>query len=164
MANREKQHRGSLARAHDRQVDLFSGVTPLDKKCRASYPGMDLNHKRRPSTSDFAVQLKMKQLIRRQYGVMEKPFRNLYKEASARKGNTAYHMMCFLESRLDNTIYRMGYASTRREARQIVSHGHIKVNGSRVTIPSYRLLPGDEIVLTDKSKGMVRVNAAIDLS
>lgn len=165
MANNYRTRRGSTARAHQGMIDLFSGVTPLDKKCRLkSAPGMSQGRRSKLSASDYGVQLQMKQLIRRTYGVIEKQFRGYYEHASRSQGNTADNLMVLLESRLDNVVYRLGFASTRREARQMVSHGHVLVGGRRVTIPSYQVKKDDVVSLSDKAKETKRVGLALDLA
>jgi small subunit ribosomal protein S4 len=125
-------------------------------------PGMHGNSKKRKTQSEYAIQLKEKQKAKYTYGVLEKQFRNTYQEASRLKGATGENLIKLLESRLDNTVYRMGIAPTRPAARQLVAHKHVSVNGDIVNIPSYRLRPGDVIELKPKSKvnttvvGMVR--------
>jgi small subunit ribosomal protein S4 len=120
-------------------------------------PGQHGPSKKRKSASEYAVQLKEKQKAKYTYGLLEKQFRNTYVEASRLKGATGENLIKLLESRLDNTIYRMGVAPTRPAARQLVSHKHVMVNGHIVNIPSYSLKPGDVIELKPKSK----VNATL---
>lgn len=115
-------------------------------------PGQHGNSRKRKSTSEYAIQLKEKQKAKYTYGVLEKQFRNTYVEANRLKGATGENLIKLLESRLDNTVYRMGIAPTRPAARQFVSHKHIMVNGNIVNIPSYRLKPGDVIEVKPKSK------------
>lgn len=115
-------------------------------------PGMHGGNRRRKSLSEYAIQLKEKQKAKYTYLVLERQFLNIYKEASRRKGSTGDNLIQLLESRLDNSIYRMGFAPTRSAARQIVSHKHVLVNGEPVNIPSYILKPGDVIELNPKSK------------
>lgn len=115
-------------------------------------PGMHGATRKRKSPSEYAVQLKEKQKAKYTYLVLEKQFRNIYQEASRLKGATGTNLMQLLESRLDNTVYRLGIAPTRPAARQLVSHKHIMVNGNIVNIPSYILKPGDVIELKPKSK------------
>jgi small subunit ribosomal protein S4 len=120
-------------------------------------PGMHGGTRKRKAPSEYAIQLKEKQKAKYTYGVLEKQFRNTYVEASRLKGATGENLIKLLESRLDNTVYRMGIAPTRPAARQLVSHKHIMVNGESVNVPSYRLKPGDTIELKPKSK----VNTAV---
>lgn len=115
-------------------------------------PGMHGGNRRRKALSEYGVQLKEKQKAKYTYMVLERQFRNTYAEASRLKGATGDNLMQLLESRLDNTVYRMGLAPTRPAARQLVSHKHILVNGSSVNIPSYQMKPGDTIELKPKSK------------
>lgn len=115
-------------------------------------PGMHGANKRRKSSSEFAIQLKEKQKAKFTYLVLERQFLNTYKEASRRKGSTGDNLIKLLESRLDNTVFRLGLAPTRSAARQIVSHKHVLVNGESVNIPSYLLKPGDVVELKPKSK------------
>src|SRR5690606_91208 len=124
---------------------------------KSNPPGMHGNSRKRKAASEYAIQLKEKQKAKYTYGVLEKQFRNLYEEASRQKGATGENLIKLLESRLDNTVYRLGIAPTRPAARQLVSHKHILVNGEPVNIPSYILKPGDVIELKPKSK----VNSAV---
>jgi small subunit ribosomal protein S4 len=115
-------------------------------------------------TSDFGVQLREKQKVKRMYGVLERQFRRYFAEAERRKGNTGANLLALLESRLDNVVYRMGFGSTRAEARQLVSHKALTVNGTVVNIPSYQVKAGDTIALRDKSKTQLRVTDALKLA
>ena len=143
-------------------LDLLSGVRPLDTKCKLDQsPGMHGQRGRR--TSDYGLQLRAKQRVRRVYGVLEKQFRNYYKEAARLKGATGENLLLLLESRLDNMVYRMGFASTRAEARQLVHHKAIIVNGQVVNIPSYRVKVGDKVSVREKARGQLRIKAAIEL-
>jgi small subunit ribosomal protein S4 len=114
--------------------------------------------------SDFGLQLREKQKVKRTYGVLERQFRRYFAEADRRRGNTGANLLSLLESRLDNVVFRMGFASTRAEARQIVSHKAITVNGQSVNIPSYSVKAGDAIAVRDKSKKQVRVIEALELA
>tara|TARA_A100001015_G_C14553389_1_gene542443 strand:- start:1 stop:480 length:480 start_codon:yes stop_codon:yes gene_type:complete len=114
--------------------------------------------------SDYAVQLREKQKVRRIYGVLEKQFKNYYKSAANRRGNTGENLLALLEQRLDNVVYRMGFGATRAESRQLVSHNAILVNGKRVNIPSYCVQAGDSIAVRDKSKKQLRIQAAVKLA
>ncbi|WP_163835681.1 30S ribosomal protein S4 [Spartinivicinus ruber] len=152
-----------LSRREGTDLFLKSGVRPHDSKCRAeSAPGQ--HGQRRGRLSDYGLQLREKQKVRRMYGLLEKQFRNYYKEADRRKGATGVNLLQMLESRLDNVVYRMGFGSTRAEARQLVSHKAILVNGKPVNIPSYQVKPGDVIAIREKSKNQLRINAALELA
>lgn len=120
-------------------------------------PGEHGRTRRRTQPSEYLIQLQEKQKARFSYGLTEKQFRNLFEEASRKKGVTGELMLQLLELRLDNCVYRAGFASTRPQARQFVSHGHVNVNGKRVNVPSYRVRPGDVISLRDKSKELIIV-------
>jgi small subunit ribosomal protein S4 len=115
-------------------------------------------------TSDYGLQLREKQKVKRMYGVLEKQFRRYFEEADRRKGNTGSNLLLLLESRLDNVVYRMGFGSTRAEARQLVSHKAMTVNGKSVNIPSYMVKTGDVISVRDKSKKQNRVVEALQLA
>jgi len=115
-------------------------------------------------TSDYGLQLREKQKVKRMYGVLERQFRRYFEEADSRKGNTGANLLFLLESRLDNVVYRMGFGSTRAEARQMVSHKAITVNGNSVNIPSYRVKTGDVIAVREKSKKQNRVVEALQLA
>ena len=127
-----------LARREGVDLELKSGIRPTESKCNMnSAPGQ--HGARRGRLSDYGNQLREKQKLKRIYGVLERQFRNYYKKASQKKGSTGENLLQFLEQRLDNVVYRMGYGATRAEARQLVSHGAIEVNGKRVTIASYQV-------------------------
>jgi small subunit ribosomal protein S4 len=115
-------------------------------------------------TSDYGLQLREKQKVKRMYGVLERQFRRYFEEADRRKGNTGANLMFLLESRLDNVVYRMGFGSTRAEARQLVSHKAITVNGHPVNIPSYSVKTGDVVAVRDKSKKQNRIVEALQLA
>ena len=115
-------------------------------------------------TSDFGLQLREKQKVKRMYGVLERQFRRYFAEAERRKGNTGSNLLLLLESRLDNVVYRMGFGSTRAEARQLVSHKAIEVNGKPVNIPSYLLRATDTVSVREKSKAQFRIKASLDLA
>ena len=139
---------------------------PVLKRCRAlglepSYLGYDKKSKRQNAragkkVSEYGLQLREKQKAKFIYGVLEKPFRNYYEKADRMKGMTGENLMVMLESRLDNVVFRMGFARTRREARQVVGHKHILVNGKTVNIPSYRIKAGDVIEISEKAKSLQR--------
>ena len=152
-----------LSRREGTDLFLKSGVRPLESKCRAdSAPGQ--HGQRRGRLSDYAIQLREKQKVRRIYGVLEKQFRNYYKAAANRRGNTGENLLALLEQRLDNVVYRMGFGATRAESRQLVSHNAILVNGKRVNIPSYCVQAGDSISVRERSKKQLRVQAALKLA
>ncbi|KKW67694.1 30S ribosomal protein S4 [Lampropedia cohaerens] len=115
-------------------------------------------------TSDYGLQLREKQKVRRMYGVLEKQFRRYFAEADRRRGNTGSNLLTLLESRLDNVVYRMGFGSTRSEARQLVSHKAILVNGQTVNIPSYQVKPGDVVAVREKSRNQARIQEALQLA
>jgi small subunit ribosomal protein S4 len=128
---------------------------------RAFPPGQH-GQSRRARLSDYALQLREKQKMRRIYGVLEKQFRLYYKEADRRKGSTGENLLQMLESRLDNVVWRMGFAVSRSEARQLVRHNGVAVNGSKTNIPSYQLRPGDVIAVVERARKQLRVQAAVD--
>ena len=115
-------------------------------------------------TSDFGMQLREKQKVKRMYGILERQFRRYFAEAERRKGNTGANLLALLETRLDNVVYRMGFGSTRAEARQLVGHKALMVNGQVVNIPSYQVKAGDTIAMRDKSKVQLRVVDALKLA
>ena len=130
-----------LSRREGTDLFLKSGVRPLDSKCKAeTVPGQ--HGARRARLSDYAVQLREKQKVRRLYGVLERQFRNYYQSAEGQKGATGENLLMNLEARLDNVVYRMGFGSTRAESRQLVTHKAILVNGKAVNIPSYQVAAG----------------------
>ena len=152
-----------LSRREGTDLFLKSGVRPLESKCKAEIPPGQ-HGQRRGRLSDYGVQLREKQKVRRIYGVLEKQFRNYYKEADRLKGATGSNLLQLLESRLDNVVYRMGFGSTRAEARQLVSHKAIMVNGKTVNIPSYKVAPGDVVAIREKAQNQLRINAALELA
>ena len=155
--------KSKLSRREGRDLLLKSGIRSYESKCRSeTSPGQ--HGRRRGRVSDYGIQLREKQKVRRIYGIMEKQFRNYYKSAARKKGVTGNNLLQLLESRLDNVVYRLGFASTRAEARQLVSHKAVAVNGAIVNIPSYQLSSGDLISLKDKAKNQKRVKEAIDIS
>ena len=152
-----------LARREGTDLFLKSGVRPIDSKCKVeTIPGQ--NNQRRSRLSDYGVQLREKQKVRRTYGVLEKQFRSYYKEAARRKGATGENLLQLLECRLDNVVYRMGFGSTRAEARQLVSHKSILVNGSVVNVPSYQISEGDVVSIREKAKQQLRIKSALELA
>jgi small subunit ribosomal protein S4 len=129
---------------------------------RRPYPPGDHGRDRMRQGSEYLAQLREKQKARRIYGVLEKQFANLYEEANRQQGITGENLLRMLELRLDNLVYRAGWASSRAQARQFVRHGHVNVNGRRVTIPSYRVRKGDTIALRDKARGLIVIRHNID--
>ncbi len=135
----------------------------LENKCNLEkIPGV--HGDRRSRLSDYGLQLREKQKVRRIYGVLEKQFRNYFKEAVRLKGSTGENLLQLLECRLDNVVYRMGYASTRAEARQLVSHKAIHVNGSSVNIASYQVKAGDIVSVREKAKKQIRIQDSISVA
>jgi small subunit ribosomal protein S4 len=161
------RHTGAKLKLSRREgTDLFlkSARRALDTKCKAdSKPGQ---HGRISGarTSDFGVQLREKQKVKRMYGVLERQFRRYFAEATRRKGNTGENLIGLLESRLDNVVYRMGFGSTRAEARQLVSHCAIALNGSTASIPSMLVKAGDIITIREKAKKQGRIQEALSLA
>jgi small subunit ribosomal protein S4 len=160
------RYRGPTCKLSRREgTDLFlkSGVKPLESKCKLEIPPGGLGQ-RRARLSDYGVQLREKQKLRRMYGVLERQFRNYYQKAARGRGSTGENLLRMLESRLDNVVYRMGFASTRAEARQLVSHKGISVNEQVVNVPSYQLKAGDKIAVRDRAKEQTRIKAALDIA
>ncbi|SFR62460.1 30S ribosomal protein S4 [Thiomicrospira sp. ALE5] len=152
-----------LARREGTDLFLKSGARSIDSKCKIDQvPGQ--HGARRTRVTEYGTQLREKQKVRRIYGVLEKKFRLYYKEADRRKGSTGVNLLQILESRLDNVVYRMGFASTRAEARQLVSHKAIQVNGQTVNIPSYEVSAGDVVAIREKSRNQSRIAQALELS
>ena len=152
-----------LSRREGTDLFLKSGVRPIDSKCKIdNAPGQ--HGARRGRLSDYAVQLREKQKVRRFYGVLEKQFRNYYKKADRQKGATGENLLVLLESRLDNVVYRMGFGSTRAEARQLVSHKGVLVNGKLVNIASYSVNPEDRVSLSQSARQQLRVQSAMQLA
>jgi small subunit ribosomal protein S4 len=153
-----------LARREGVDLGLKSPARGLESKCKLGQAPGQHGAGRRQRLSDYALQLREKQKVRRIYGVLEKQFRNYYKAAAGQKGATGQNLLVLLESRLDNVVYRMGFAVTRAQARQLVSHKSISVNGSQVNIPSYQVKAGDVIAIRAKAKEQLRVKESITLS
>ena len=152
-----------LSRREGTDLLLKSGVRDHKSKCKSEkLPGQ--HGDKRPRLNGYGIQLREKQKIRRFYGVLEKQFRNYYKMAAKQKGSTGENLMGLLERRLDNVVYRLGFASTRSEARQLVSHKSILINDTLVNIPSYLVKSGDVISVRQKAKSQGRIIAAIALS
>ena len=152
-----------LSRREGTDLFLKSGVRPLESKCKLEVPPGGPTQ-RRPRLSDYGLQLREKQKLRRMYGVLERQFRNYYKRAAQLKGSTGENLLRLLEGRLDNTVYRMGFAATRAEARQLVSHKSIEVNGKIVNIPSAQLKAGDAVAIREKSKKQLRIQNAMEIA
>jgi small subunit ribosomal protein S4 len=151
-----------LSRREGTDLFLKSRVRSLDSKCNMEKaPGQTTDRRRR--ISDYGLQLREKQKVRRMYGVMEKQFRNYYDKAAQLKGATGENLLLMLEQRLDNVVYRMGFGSTRSEARQLVSHKAIAVNGKVVNIPSYQVTVEDVITVREKAKKQTRIQGALAL-
>ena len=153
-----------LARREGTDLELKSPARGLESKCKLNQPPGQHGGSRRARLSDYALQLREKQKVRRIYGVLERQFRNYYKLAAQQKGATGENLLRLLETRLDNVVYRLGFAVTRAQARQLVSHRGIVVNGSVVNIPSYRVQPGDVVSVRDKAKNQLRIKEALSLS
>ena len=144
---------------------FLKGEKCFTDKCaveRRSYAPGQHGQKSGQRLSGYGVQLREKQKIRRTYGILERQFRKVYAEADRRKGQTGENLLQLLESRLDTVAYRMGFGASRAEARQLVRHNGVLVNGRRVNIPSYDLRPGDTVALAEKARGHLRVKAALD--
>ena len=151
-----------LSRREGTDLMLTSGTRAIESKCNfEKKPGNAITRGR---LSDYGTQLREKQKVKRLYGLLERQFRNYYLKAAKLKGNTGENLLNLLESRLDNVVYRMGFATTRAEARQIVAHKSVEVNGKSVNIPSFSVKPEDEVSIRDKSKEQLRIKAAIQLA
>ena len=156
--------KAKLSRREGTDLFLKSARRSLDSKCKLdSKPGQ---HGRTSGarTSDYGNQLREKQKVKRMYGILERQFRRYFAEADRRKGNTGENLLKLLESRLDNVVYRMGFGSTRAEARQLVSHKAITVNGNVVNIASYQVRAGDLIAVREKAKKQARIVDALSLA
>jgi small subunit ribosomal protein S4 len=153
-----------LARREGVDLELKSPARGLESKCKLSQPPGQHGASRRVRLSDYALQLREKQKVRRIYGILERQFRNYYKLAAKQRGATGENLLRLLESRLDNVVYRMGFAVTRAQARQMVTHKAILVNGQAVNIPSYRVKPEDVVAIREKAKNQLRVKEAVTLS
>ena len=152
-----------LSRREGTDLFLKSRARPLDSKCRLEKaPGQQ--GERRKRISDYDLQLREKQKLRRIYGVLERQFRNYYKEAARSKTATGEALLRLLECRLDNVVYRMGFGVTRAEARQLVSHKAVEVNGKPVNVPSYQVSAGDEITIREKSRGQLRIKDSLSIA
>lgn len=152
-----------LSRREGTDLFLKSGVRPLESKCKAeTAPGV--HGARRGRLSDYGIQMREKQKVRRIYGVLERQFSSYYKEAARQKGATGENLLRLLESRLDNVVYRMGFGATRAEARQLVSHKAIQLNGKTTNIPSLQVKPGDVVAIREKAKNQLRIQQSLALA
>jgi small subunit ribosomal protein S4 len=154
-----------LMRREGADLGLKSSRRAVDTKCKIDNPpGMHGAGTRKPRQSDYGLQLREKQKLRRIYGVLERQFRNYYEEASRLKGSTGENLLKLLEARLDNVVYRMGFGSTRAEARQLVNHKAIMVNGSTVNIPSFVVAADDVVSVREKSRKQARIAESMALA
>jgi small subunit ribosomal protein S4 len=161
------RHLGPKAKLSRREgTDLFLKSARRSIGDKAKFDSKPGQHGRTSGsrTSDYGMQLREKQKVKRMYGVLERQFRRYFEEAERRKGNTGTNLLALLESRLDNVVYRMGFGSTRAEARQLVSHKAITVNGEVVNIPSYMVKAGDTVAMREKAKTQLRVVDALKLA
>src|ERR1700735_3433139 len=153
-----------LARRECTDLCRKSGVKPIESKCKFTVPPGGIKGERRTRLSDYGLQLREKQKLRRMYGVLERQFGNYYEEAARKSGATGENLLKLLECRLDNVVYRMGFAATRSEARQLVSHKSITVNEKPVTIASYQVKAGDIVQVREKSRKQLRIQAALGIA
>jgi small subunit ribosomal protein S4 len=156
--------KAKLARREGTDLFLKSARRPIADKAKFDTKPGQHGRTSGSRTSDFGLQLREKQKVKRMYGVLEKQFRRYFAEAERRKGNTGGNLLSLLESRLDNVVYRMGFASTRAEARQLVGHKGVVVNGQVVNIPSYLVKTGDVVAVREKAKKQARVQEAFKLA
>ena len=150
-----------LARREGTDLFLKSGVKPLESKCKLSVPPGGIKGERRQRLSDYGTQLREKQKLRRMYGVLERQFHNYYQAATRRTGATGETLLKLLESRLDNVVYRMGFAATRAAARQQDAHRAVAVGGQVVSIPSYQCRAGDTIEIRERARKQLRIASAL---
>ena len=153
-----------LSRREGVDLQHKSRARALDSKCKADTPPGQFGDRGNKKASDYSVQLRMKQLIKRYYGLLEKQFHNYYIKADSRKGSTGKNLILLLESRLDNIVYRLGLAATRAEARQLVNHKAVTVNGRVVNIPSYLVSLNDEIAIKEASKQQGRIISSLEIA
>ena len=153
-----------LARRAGTDLFLKSPVRPLDSKCKFDRPPGFKAGARRPRVTVYGTQLREKQKLRHIYGLMEKQFHSYYLDAARAKGSTGETLLQLLESRLDSVVYRMGFGITRAEARQLVGHNAVLVNGAKVNIPSYQVKPGDEITVRERSRSQLRIKSALEIA
>jgi small subunit ribosomal protein S4 len=162
---RDFSPRGRLERREQQDLSLFSGVTARESKIRHGVvPGGIKGTNVTPKLSEYGKQLRAKQVAKRIYGLLERQFSNYFKEAARLKGSTGSNLLCLLERRLDNVVYRLGFARTRKEARQMVVHRAILVNGKTVNIPSYSVGASDKITIREGSANQGRIQEALKLS
>ena len=153
-----------LARREGTDLFLKSPARPLDKKCKLEQKPGQHGAAKKAKNSDYSVQLREKQKVKRMYGVLERQFRRYYAEASRRRGATGENLLQLLECRLDNIVYRLGFAVTRAQARQLVAHRGVKVNGKFVDVPSYQVKIGDVVAIADRAKDQLRIKESLTLS
>jgi small subunit ribosomal protein S4 len=153
-----------LARREGTDLFLKSPARPLDKKCKLEQKPGQHGAAKKAKNSDYSVQLREKQKVKRIYGVLERQFRRYYAEASRRRGATGENLLQLLECRLDNIVYRLGFAVTRAQARQLVAHRGVKVNGKFVDVPSYQVKIGDVVSIADRAKDQLRIKESLTLS
>jgi len=153
-----------LARREGADLSLKSPARAVDSKCKLEQKPGQHGAARKGKLSDYAVQLREKQKVKRIYGLLERQFRSYYTKASRKKGNTGESLLQMLEQRLDNVVYRMGFAVTRTQARQLVSHKAIEVNGKKVNLASFQVKAGDQITVTESSRSQLRIQEALTLS
>lgn len=153
-----------LARREGADLSLKSPARAVDSKCKLEQKPGQHGAARKGKLSDYAVQLREKQKVKRIYGLLERQFRSYYTKASRKKGNTGESLLQMLEQRLDNVVYRMGFAVTRTQARQLVSHKAIEVNGKKVNLASFQVKAGDQITVSENSRSQLRIQEALTLS
>ncbi len=153
-----------LARREGVDLNLKSAVRSFDSKCNAAVTPGQHGTSSEARLSDYGQQLREKQKVRRTYGILERQFRLYFERASRMRGNVGEQLLGLLESRLDNVVYRMGFGCTRAEARQLVSHCAVSVNGNKVNIPSYQVRPGDVVAIREKAKNQERIASSIKLA
>ena len=153
-----------LSRREGTDLFLKSGVKSLESKCKLEVPPGGIKGERRARVSGYGLQLREKQKLRRMYGVLERQFSNYYEEAARRQGATGENLLKLLECRLDNVVYRMGFGSTRAEARQLVSHKSVTVNGEAVNIPSLMVRPNDVVAVREKARKQARIQDSLNLA
>jgi small subunit ribosomal protein S4 len=153
-----------LARREGADLSLKSPARAIDSKCKLEQKPGQHGAARKGRLSDYGVQLREKQKVKRIYGLLERQFHKYYVKASTQKGNAGENLLRQLEARLDNVVYRMGFAVTRAQARQLVAHRAVSVNGKRVNLPSYQVRPGDEISLTENARSQLRVQESVTVS
>ena len=153
-----------LSRREGTDLFLKSGFKPLKSKCKLEVPPGGIKGERRSRLSDYGLQLREKQKLRRMYGVLERQFANYYAKAAGRPGSTGENLLRFLEGRLDNVVYRMGFAATRAEARQLVAHKAVLVNGEIVNVASYQCKAGDTVSIREPAQKQLRIQNAVQMA